>query len=87
MIAAFIAGRSRALVIFMLALNMTVAVGTHNGIIFYVNIVAAKADTYFFCHSVFQSLLLYSYHGLILTSALIFALLQTNQIIIVRQLI
>ena len=31
----------------MLALNMTVAVGTLNGIIFYVNIVAAKADTYF----------------------------------------
>ena len=36
-----------ALVIFMLALNMTVAVGTLNGILFYANIVAANADTYF----------------------------------------
>ena len=44
-IAAFIAGI--ALVIFMLALNMTVAVGTLNGILFYANIVAANADTYF----------------------------------------
>ena len=44
-IAAFIAGI--ALVIFMLALNMTVAVGTINGIFFYANIVAANADTYF----------------------------------------
>ena len=47
-IAAFIAGI--ALVIFMLALNMTVAVGTLNGILFYANIVAANANTYF-CHS------------------------------------
>ena len=31
----------------MLALNMTVAVGTLNGILFYANIVAAKSDTYF----------------------------------------
>ena len=44
-IAAFIAGI--ALVIFMLALNMTVAVGTLNGILFYAHIVAANADTYF----------------------------------------
>ena len=44
-IAAFIAGI--ALVIFMLALNMTIAVGTLNGILFYANIVAANADTYF----------------------------------------
>ena len=47
-IAACVAGI--ALVIFMLALNMTVAVGTLNGILFYANIVAANADTYF-CHS------------------------------------
>ena len=45
-IAAFIAGI--ALVIFMLALNMTVAVGTLNGILFYAHIVSANADTYFF---------------------------------------
>ena len=44
-IAAFIAGI--ALVIFMLALNMTVAVGTLNGILFYAKIIAANADTYF----------------------------------------
>ena len=44
-VAAFIAGI--ALVIFMLALNMTVAVGTFNGILFYANIVAANADAYF----------------------------------------
>ena len=44
-VAAFIAGIS--LVIFMLALNMTVAIGTLNGILFYANIVAANADTYF----------------------------------------
>ena len=44
-VAAFIAGI--ALVIFMLALNMTVAVGTLSGILFYANIVAANADTYF----------------------------------------
>ena len=44
-VAAFIAGI--ALVIFMLALNMTIAVGTLNGILFYANIVAANADTYF----------------------------------------
>ena len=36
-----------ALVIFMLALNMTVAVGTLNGILFYANIVAVNADIYF----------------------------------------
>ena len=45
-IAAFFAGI--ALVIFMLALNMTVAVGTLNGILFYAHIIAANADTYFF---------------------------------------
>ena len=45
MVAGFIAGI--ALVIFMLALNMTVAVGTLNGILFYANIVAANANTYF----------------------------------------
>ena len=44
-IAAIIAGI--LLVIFMLALNMTVAVGTLNGIFFYANIVAANADTHF----------------------------------------
>ena len=44
-IASFIAGI--ALVIFMLALNMTVAVGTLNGILLYANIVSANADTYF----------------------------------------
>ena len=32
----------------MLALNLTVAVGTLNGILFYANIVAANADIYFF---------------------------------------
>ena len=36
------------LVILMLALNLTVAVGTLNGILFYANIVVANADTYFF---------------------------------------
>ena len=44
-VAAIIAGI--LLVIFMLALNVTVAVGTLNGIFFYANIVAANADTYF----------------------------------------
>ena len=44
-IAGFVAGI--ALVILMLALNMTVAVGTLNGLLFYANIVAANADTYF----------------------------------------
>ena len=44
-ITAFIAGI--VLVIFMLALNMTVAIGTLNGILFYANIVSANADTYF----------------------------------------
>ena len=43
-IAAIIAGI--LLVISMLALNMTVAVGTLNGIFFYANIVAANADMY-----------------------------------------
>ena len=45
LVAAFLAGI--ALVIFMLALNITVAIGTLNGILFYVHIVAANADTYF----------------------------------------
>ena len=44
-VAAFIAGI--ALVIFMLALNMTVAVGTLNGILFFAHIVEANTDTYF----------------------------------------
>ena len=44
-LAAFIAGI--ALVIFTLALNMTIAIGTLNGILFYAHIVAANADTYF----------------------------------------
>ena len=44
-IAAFIAGI--ALVIFKLALNMTVAIGTLNGILFYANVIAANVDTYF----------------------------------------
>jgi hypothetical protein len=43
--AAFVAGI--ALVIFLLALNVTVAIGTLNGILFYANIVAVNADTYF----------------------------------------
>ena len=42
--AAFVAGI--ALAIFLLALNMTVAIGTLNGILFYANIVAVNADTY-----------------------------------------
>ena len=37
-----------AIILFVLALNMTVAVGTLNGILFYANIVAANADTYLF---------------------------------------
>ena len=45
-IAAFIAGIF--LVIFMLALNMTVAVGTLNGILFYANIVYTAANTHTF---------------------------------------
>ena len=44
-LAALIAGIG--LVVFMLALNMTIAVGTLNGILFYANIVAANAETYF----------------------------------------
>ena len=44
-IAAFVAGI--ALVFIMLALNMTVAVGTLNGILFYANILPANADTFF----------------------------------------
>ena len=44
-IAGFIAGI--ALVVFMLAFNITVAVGTLNGILFFANIVAANDDTYF----------------------------------------
>ena len=44
-VAAFVTGI--ALVIFILALNMTIAVGTFNGILFYANIVAAYSDTYF----------------------------------------
>ena len=43
--ASFVAGI--ALVIFMLTLNLTVAVGTLNGILFYANIVAVNADIYF----------------------------------------
>ena len=43
--ASFIAGI--ALVIFMLTLNLTVAVGTLNGIPFYTNIVAVNTDIYF----------------------------------------
>ena len=45
-IAAFVAGT--ALVILILTLNMTVAVGTLNGILFYANVVAARAETFFF---------------------------------------
>ena len=44
-VVAFIAGI--VLVIFMLALNMTVAVGTLNGIFFYAHAIAANADIYF----------------------------------------
>ena len=43
--AAFIAGI--VLVIFILALNLTVAVGSLNGILFYANIVAINIETYF----------------------------------------
>ena len=43
--ASFVAGI--ALVIFMLTLNLTVAVGTLNGILFYANILAVNADIYF----------------------------------------
>ena len=42
---AFVAGI--ALVIFIFSLNMTVAVGTINGLLFYANIVAINADAYF----------------------------------------
>ena len=45
MIGAFIVGI--ALVVFTLALNMTVGVGTLNGILFYANIVVTNANTYF----------------------------------------
>ncbi|MCG8622001.1 MAG: right-handed parallel beta-helix repeat-containing protein, partial [Proteobacteria bacterium] len=45
LVAAFVAGI--LLVIFMLALNLTVAVGTLNGILFYANIVASNTDAYF----------------------------------------
>ena len=44
-VAAFIAGI--VFVILMLALNLTVAVGTLNGILFYANIVAANTEAYF----------------------------------------
>ena len=63
-IAAFVAGI--ALVIFMLALNMTVAVGTLNGILFYANIVAANADTYF-CHSCKETDLVPSVHNVFIS--------------------
>ena len=43
--AAFVAGI--ALVISMLALNLTVAIGTFNGILFYANTIAVNIDTYF----------------------------------------
>ena len=45
-IAAIVAGFVTVLVAFILALNMTIAVGTLNGILFYANIVFANADTY-----------------------------------------
>ena len=45
LVAAFVAGI--LLVIFMLALNLTVAVGTLNGILFHANIVASNTDAYF----------------------------------------
>jgi hypothetical protein len=45
LIGAFVAGI--VLVVLMLALNLTVAVGTLNGILFYVNIVAGSIDAYF----------------------------------------
>ena len=45
LIAAILAGI--ALVILLLMLNMTVAVGTLNGIIFYANIVGARSSTFF----------------------------------------
>ena len=70
-IAAFIAGI--ALVILILALNMTVAVGTLNGILFYANIVYTATIQTHSCHLQPQSLSLCSYHGLILTLASMFA--------------
>ena len=45
LVAAFVAGI--VFVVLMLALNLTVAVGTLNGILFYANIVAAIRDAYF----------------------------------------
>ena len=44
MVAASVVGMG--LVIFMLALNMTIAIGTLNGILFYANIIAASANTF-----------------------------------------
>ena len=44
-IAAFVAGI--VLVVLMLALNFTVAIGTLNGILFYANIVASNTEAYF----------------------------------------
>ena len=43
--AAFIAGLILVIIIF--ALNMTIAIGTLNGILFYCNVIAANADTFF----------------------------------------
>ena len=61
------------LVKFMLALNMTVAVGTLNGILFCAHIVAANADIYNVLLSVSVSQYChcnnYSYRGLILILA------------------
>ena len=58
-IAAFVAGI--ALVIFTLALNMIVVVGTPNGILFYAKTVAAKADTYFLPFSTPVSITVFIY--------------------------
>ena len=44
MAASFVAGI--ALIIVMLALNLTVAVGTLNGILFYANVLAVNIDTF-----------------------------------------
>ena len=54
----------------MSALNLTVAVGTLNGILFCAHIVAVNADTYLFPFLSLPILSLYSYHGLILILAL-----------------
>ena len=63
---------------FMSALNLTVAVGTLNGILFcaYNIIVAVNADTYLFLFLSLPILSLYSYRGLI--SIILLALMSVS---------